>query len=516
MLNTSENNKRIARNTLYMYFRMFVLMAVSFFTMRIVFNALGIDDYGIYNIVGSIIVLFSFINNGLTIATKRYVTAELVKGNEKSQCNVFCLSLISHLMIAVIILILAETIGLWCVNYMLNISYDRMTAANFVYQFSIATAIVSVIQSPFQSVIVAYERMSAYAYFSIIDALLKLLIAFLLLWDKVGDRLIIYAFLLFISSIVSLFFYFNFCRRNFSICKFNKPYNMGLLKEMFMYTGWGLFGQGTAVLTTQGTNVLVNTFYNVAANAAVGISNTITNVVSSFYSNFQVAFNPQITKYYVNGNYNELNMLVCRASRYSSFLVLLFIIPIMFETDVILKIWLGSYPVYAVEFCRYTLVDVYMGAFIGPLWMVMYSDNNIKDYQLIISALTLLNLFFSYIFLLLGYPPYVVAEVRIFVTLVGVIARLFLLKKLLPSFDIQYWIYNVVGRSVLIFVIPLPFLYFVFRLNYISNIMELISFTLISVVVLSLSIFFLGLDKTEKLHVALIIENTFNKIRNVK
>lgn len=498
MSEISNNNKRIARNTLYMYFRMLVLMAVSFYTMRIVFNTLGIDDFGIYNIVGSIIVLFSFINNGLAITTKRYVTAELVKGNMESQQNVFCLSLLSHLLIAAIILILAETTGLWCVNTMLNIASERMMAANIVYQFSIATAIVNVIQSPFMSVIVAYERMSAYAYFSIIDGIVKLLIAFLLIWNVFDDKLIVYSIMLFLASLVSFVFYSGYCIKSFPICRIKRPHNRNLLKEMFSYTGWSLFGQGTAVLTTQGTNVLVNMFYNVAANAAVGVSNTITNVVSSFCTNFQVAFNPQITKYYVSGDYKELNILVSRASRYSSFLVLLFIIPIMFQTENILQIWLGEYPDYAVEFCRYTLVDVYLGAFIGPLWMVMYSDKDIKNYQLIISGLTMLNLIGSYIFLLMGYPPYVVAEVRIFITMLGVIARLLLIKRKIPAFNVIYWITNVIGKSVLISLLPIPFLLMILRLFYSSRLIELFVFSIISVLLTTLFIYLFGFDSSER------------------
>lgn len=498
MDNVSENNKRIARNTLYMYFRMLVLMAVSFFAMRIVFNALGIDDFGIYNIVGSIIVLFSFINNGLVLTTKRYVTAELVKGTIESQRNVFCLSLVSHLLVAAIIFVLAETVGLWCVNNMLNITSARMTAANVVYQFSIATAIVSVIQSPFISVIVAYERMSAYAYFSIIDGIIKLLTAFLLLWSVWGDNLIVYSILLFFASLVSLAYYGGYCRNCFPICRLQKPHNRRLLKEMFTFTGWSLFGQGTAVLTTQGTNVLVNMFYSVAANAAVGVSNTITNVVSGFCNNFQVAFNPQITKYYVSGDYKELNTLVGRASRYSSFLVLLFIIPIMFQTENILQIWLGNYPDYAVEFCRYTLVDVYLGAFIGPLWMVMYSDKDIKSYQLIISGITMLNLVFSYMLLLIGFPPYVVAEVRVAVTIIGLVARLVLLKKRIRSFDIEYWLTDVVGRSAFVSILPLTALFFMKNLHFQNSIIECLVYTLASAIFASLSVYCFGLYPAER------------------
>ncbi len=231
-----STNKRIAKNTLYMYLRMIVVMIVSLFTTRIVFKALGIDDYGLYNVVGSIIVLFGFINSGLTTATRRYITAEIANGDKDSQQNVFNLSLCAHGLIAIIIFILAETAGLYLVNYTLNIPEDRLVAANVVYQMTVLTAIWNVFQAPFQAAITAFERMNIYAYLSILDVVLKLVIAYLISIYK-GDKLIIYSILIFASTFLSTFVTRLYCIRKFDICRFKKPHNKKLLKEMFGYMG---------------------------------------------------------------------------------------------------------------------------------------------------------------------------------------------------------------------------------------------------------------------------------------
>ena len=323
------DNRRIARNTLYMYLRMLVSMFVALFTTRINFQALGVDNFGIYNVVGSVIVFFTFINQGLTTATRRYITAELAQGDKESRRNVFNLAIGAHVGIAFIIIILGETIGLWAVNYLLNIPPERVFAANVVYQLSIFTAVVNVMQAPYTAAITAHEKMDIYAYISIFEIFAKLAVAYGVLYLP-GDKLIIYAVLLTLTQLIVILLNGAYCHRKFSMCHFQRPHDKKLLKEIFGYMGWNLAGQAMVVLTNQGVTVLVNMFFNVAANAAMGVSNQITHIVSNFVSNFQIAFNPQITKLYVSKETDELIKLANRCSRISSYLVLVFIILVIF------------------------------------------------------------------------------------------------------------------------------------------------------------------------------------------
>lgn len=507
-----STNKRIAKNTLYMYLRMIVVMIVSLFTTRIVFKALGIDDYGLYNVVGSIIVLFGFINSGLTTATRRYITAEIANGDKDSQQNVFNLSLCAHGLIAIIIFILAETAGLYLVNYTLNIPEDRLVAANVVYQMTVLTAIWNVFQAPFQAAITAFERMNIYAYLSILDVVLKLVIAYLIS-IYTGDKLIIYSILIFASTFLSTFVTRLYCIRKFDICRFKKPHNKKLLKEMFGYMGWSLIGQFVVVLTSQGVSMLVNVFFSVAANAAMGISNQITNVVHQFVSNFQVAFQPQITKQYVTRQYDSLNTLALRASRFSSYLVLIFLVPIAFQIDNFLCIWLGDYPEFAVEFCLLTLLCIFIDSISAPLWMIAFADNNIKKYQIIMACIYAFNFIGAWISLKIGFPPYSVIIVRLIVYCTAVIARVILVKEKMQEFSISKWCYECLLSTLKIVALPMIVMFALSRISINNEYVELFTMAGVACLLMLGSIYFLGLKKEERKYVS---EICLNKIKNVK
>ncbi len=491
------DNRRIAKNTLYMYLRMLVTMLVGLFTARIVFQALGIDNYGIYNIVGGIIVFFTFINSGLTTATRRYITAEIAQGNEDSQCNVFNLAIIAHILIALIILVLGETLGLWVVNNILNLPEDRLLAANIVYQLSLFTAALNVMQSPYTATITAYEKMNIYAYISIFEIFAKLCVAFGVLF-LLGDKLIIYGVLVAASMILVMFIYGIYCHRNFSICRFQRPHNRRLLKDMFSYMGWNLAGQGMVVMTNQGVSVLVNMFFTVAANAAMGVSNQITRIVTQFVSSFQVAFHPQITKLYVTNDFIELNKLANRCSRISSYLVLILIIPICFQVKNFLILWLGDYPDYAVEFCIFTLIAILIDSMSAPLWMILSADKDVKKYQIVISTIYSLNFISAWIFLLIGFPPYSVMIARVVVYCIAVFARLRLVKEHILSFDINRWFIIVFLKTISVAIIPVS-IGFASKFIEINNLyIELFFKSGIIFVFTCLSIILWGLDDTEK------------------
>ncbi len=497
MSDNSSNNKRIAKNTMFMYIRMIVIMLVSLFTVRIVFNALGEDNYGIYNVVGTIIVLFGFINNGLTTATRRYITAEIAQGDEASQQNVFNLSLCAHALIGAIILILAETVGLYLVNYTLNIPDDRLFAANVVYQMSILSALWGVFQAPYTAAITAYERMNIYAYLSIIEVILKLVVAYSVLVYS-GDKLICYSILIFAVSFINTLLTRLYCIRKFVICRFKKPHNLSLLKEMFGFMGWSLVGQFVVVLTSQGVSMLVNVFFTVAANAAMGISNQITSIVNNFVTNFQVAFQPQITKQYVTEDYDSLNTLALRASRFSSYLVLIFMIPICFQIRNFLSIWLGDYPEYAVEFSILTLICVFIDAISAPLWMIVFADKSIKKYQIIMAAIYSFNFIGAWCALKIGLPPYSVIIARIVVYSVALVARILLVKDKVQSFSILEWCKDCLFNSAIIISIPLLLMILLTKVSIGNMYAELIIMSGVGVVMMAVSIYTLGLKKEER------------------
>lgn len=454
MTNASENTKRIAKNTLYMYIRMLVQMAVAFYTVRVIFNVLGTDNYGIYNVVGGIIVFFTFLNNGLTSATKRFVTSEIAQGTVESGQHVFNTCVIAHVMISIIVLVFAETLGVWLVNHILNIPPNRMVAANWVFQLSIFSAVLGIMQSPFDAAIVAHEKMSIYAYFSILDVILKLAIVFIL---KVlpGDKLIVYAWLMFGTFFLTLLINRIYCYRTFPICKWRYKKDTTLLKSIFKFMSWSVLGQLAIVGTNQGVSMLVNVYFNVAVNAAMGVSNQIINNVNKFVSNFQVAFNPQIIKSYTNKEYDYLLTLIFRASKISSFLIIIFLVPLLFETGNVLTLWLGAhYPQYSVEFCLLTFVAIYLEAIGAPLWMLQYAQTNIKQYQIVISSVYGMTFFLSWLLLLVpSVPPYAVIYVRIFIFILLLGIRLWYAHRLLSVLSLKRWLIEIVGRGLLIILI---------------------------------------------------------------
>lgn len=491
------NNKRILKNTLIMYLRMAILLILSLFTARIVFNTLGEINYGIYNLVGGIIIFFSFLNSGLSNATRRYVTAEIETGTDETQRSTFNLCVLSHIFISIVIFILAETIGVWFVNTQLNIPEGREFAANIVYQLSVITAIVNIMQTPFQAVIIAHERMNIYAYFTIFDVIFKLIIIVLIQYINF-DKLIVYALLIFIIGIFNVSIYRIYCYRNFKMCKWMFVKNKSQLKDIFSFTGWSLFGQAAVVATNQGVSVLINIFTSVVVNAAMGVANTIVNVVNGFITNFQTAFNPAITKSYVAKDNNYLKDLLIKTSKLSSFLLLIFAIPIIFESKNLLHIWLGDYPQYSSEFCNLSLGYIYLEAISAPLWMLIYSNKNIKRYQIIISSVYFLNIILSWILLFLKYPPYNIMIVRCFVNIILVIIRLIYCKKLLPTFKIALWTKEVIFKSMIIALASSVLPFAIKNILSIPPFISIITTTILSLIVSIPLIYTIGLTLQER------------------
>lgn len=320
----SANNKRIAKNALLLYFRMFITMAVSLYTSRVILKALGVEDFGIYNVVGGVVTMLTFINTAMGSASQRYITFELGHKNYKQLYTVFCTSVEVHILIAIIIAILSETIGIWFLNTHMEIPSLRLEAANWVYQFSILSCIVSILYVPFNATIIAHEKMSAFAYISIIEVLLKLIIVYMLMLSEI-DRLILYSILIFSIQLFIFIIYVTYCICHFPETRFKFIFDKQLFKNMISFASWSLIGNLAIVACTQGLNILLNIFWGPIVNAARAIAAQVQNAIYSFGSNFQTAINPQITKNFATGNIKQMHNLIFVSCKYSFFLLFFFI-----------------------------------------------------------------------------------------------------------------------------------------------------------------------------------------------
>lgn len=356
MTDTVQNNKRIAKNTLLLYIRMLFMMAISLYTSRIILNTLGVEDYGIYNVVGGVVAMFGFINSSMSSATQRYITFALGKGNFTNLQKVFSTTLQIHVLIAVIILILGETIGLWFMNEKMQIPTNRMDAAFWVLQCSILSTIVMIISVPYNADIIAHEKMSAFAYISILEAVLKLAIVYILLIGSF-DKLILYAFLLLAVQILIRFCYSLYCNKHFKETKYKHVWDKTLFKEMTEFAGWSIFGNLSGVLFGQGLNMLLNVFFGPVVNAARAIALQVQCAIQQFVNSFQMALNPQITKTYARGELEEMHKLMFRSARFSFYLLFFLSLPVLFETNFILTIWLKTVPENTVIFLRIMIVN---------------------------------------------------------------------------------------------------------------------------------------------------------------
>lgn len=404
MVDNTDNNKRIAKNSLVLYIRTLVMMFISLYTGRVVLEVLGFEDFGIYNAVGGIVTMLSFLNASMIGATQRFLTFELGRGNQVEFNRVFSTSIIIHTIIALIVLLLGETIGLWFFQTQMNIPTGRMYAAMWVYQFSIFTYIVSIMSVPYYAVVVAHERMKAFAYFSIIDAVLKLGILYFIVYLN-KDRLILYAVLMFAIQLFIRLLYTVYCKKNFKEISFHWYYNKYLLKKMLSFAGWTISGGISYSAYNQGIVVLLNVFFGPLINAAKGIAVQVQNAALSLCRNVQLALNPQITKSYVIGDLAYMYKLILASSRYSFFLLLLLTLPILFETEFILNLWLKNIPDYTVSFVRLTTVVVLLEVLADPLIKSAHATGKIKKFQIWENSIMLLILPISYFGLKLGAKP---------------------------------------------------------------------------------------------------------------
>lgn len=434
---TSDNNKRIAKNTLFLYFRMMFIILVSLYTSRVILKTLGVEDYGIYNVVGGFVSMFGFLNTAMSATTQRYITYSLGTENTAQLNKVFSNCVMTHILIALIVLLFAESVGLWFLFNKMIIPESRMTAAFVVFQCSVVSTVVLILSVPYNADIIAHEKMSAFAYISIVEVTLKLLIVFLL---KIGgiDKLIFYGILLLIVQCSIRLIYGSYCKRHFEETKFRIMWDFSLFKEMLSFAGWNLFGGVSNIMYTHGVNLLLNLFFGPTVNAARGIAIQVQNAISQFANSFQMAINPQITKSYAQRDYAYMHKLVFRSSKFTFILLFILSLPIFTETEAILKLWLGVVPNWTVVFLRLMLCIVIIDSVANPFMVSVAATGNVKLYQSIIGGTMLLIVPTSYIFLKLGCAPNIVFITHLFFVVLTFILRLFIVKRLIHFSIIEY------------------------------------------------------------------------------
>jgi len=457
MKDSTINNKRIAKNTLLLYFRMLFLMIVSLYTSRVVLNTLGVEDFGIYNVVGGVVAMFSILSGSLSAAISRFITYELGKGNLDKLNKIFSSAVTIQLILAGIIIIIAETVGTWFLNAKMNIPDTRIEAANFVFQFSILTFAINLVSVPYNASIIAHEKMSAFAYISILEAIGKLTIAYLIVISPI-DKLTFYAILMCIVAFIIRLTYGYYCKRHFNECTYHFIWDKQLLRQMFNFAGWNFIGSSAVILRDQGGNIIINLFCGPAVNAARGIAFQVNTAISGFVSNFMTALNPQITKSYAKQDIAYMMTLIYQGARFSFYMLLLLSLPIIIETDYVLMLWLKEVPAHTALFVRLILIFALSESISYPLITAMLATGNIRNYQIIAGGINMLNLPISYILLQIGMPPATVFVVAIIISQCCLAVRLLLLKKMIglkiKSYIRHVWL-NVITVSCISLIIPL-------------------------------------------------------------
>ena len=471
-------------------------MVVSLYTSRVVLGTLGVVDFGIFNVVAGVVVMLGFLNHAMTASTQRFLTFEIGKGDFPQLKKVFNMSLTIHVLIAVLIFILAETVGVWILNTFLKIPEARMSAANWVFQFSVFSLMVTVLMVPFNAAIISHEKMKAFAFVGVLEVFLKLLVVFFLVVFSY-DKLVLFSILLFSVSIIISFIYIAYSRINFKESRNNKfTWDTELFNKMGSFAGWNLLGVSAGIGYNQGVNILLNIFFGPTVNAARAIAFQVQSAVNSFVTNFQVAVNPSITKAHAKGDNTSSFGLVFSASKFSFFLLLILSMPLLLEMRLVLGWWLKTVPEYAVIFTRLVLIDVLIGTLSGSLQILAQATGKIRKYQFFVSGILLLNLPTSYLFLELGFSPEITMLISIFYSCLALIARLVILQGIV-DFPVRDFFNKVVSRVTLVgllaFILPI-----VAYLGINDSHLKFFIVVLISIFSVSLSVFFLGLNSSER------------------
>ena len=496
----------IVKNTAFLYIRMLFTMLVSLFTSRVVLNALGVEDYGVYNVVGGFVTMFNVVCTGLASTTQRFITFDLGKGNLKELNKTFSSCVIIYTFMSILIFLLAESIGIWFLESKMKIPEEREYAANWVFQLSLLTLIINLISVPYNSLIIAYERMKAFAYISIFEVSAKLIVAYLICISPF-DRLIVYAALICLIQLSVRLIYNVYCNRFFPVSHITWHFDIKKIKEIYTFAGWAMFGGLASIGFTQGLNMLLNLFFGPAVNAARGIAVQVQQAVNSFALNFQTAINPQIIKSYAGHELHYMIKLVFASSKFSFLLLFILSLPICIEADQILKIWLKIVPPYSVIFLRLIICTTIIDAMSNSFMRAVDATGKIKLYQSVLGTLLLTIVPISYAVLELGGSPSSVFIVHLIVCCIAFVVRLFLTKKLI-HFSIRAYFKNVLARIFIVVslscIIPM-----IIYLNYHESIIRLLTVCLSAFAMSILFTYLFAMNATEKF----LIKNKIKSFR---
>lgn len=472
-----------------------VTMLISLYTSRVVLETLGVEDFGIYNVVGGVVAMFSMLSGSLSAAISRFMTFELGKGDGEKLHRVFCSSVNIQLILSAIILVLSETVGLWFLNTQMNIPEPRMSAANWVFQCSILTFILGLISSPYNASVISHERMSFFAVVSISEAVVKLIIVVSLQFAP-ADKLVTYAVALTFLALAVRILYGAYCSRHFDECHYSATIDKPLVKQMFTFAGWNFFGSGSWLLMNQGVNILINIFFGVVFNAARGIATQVETAVNSFVASFTTALNPQITKDYARGELDQMLKLIYAGSKYSFFLMLFVALPILLETETILDIWLKNTPEYAVLFVRLTIMISLLAIVSNTMIIAMLATGNIRNYQLAVGGLGMLIFPIVWMLYKFGMPVWVSYVVHFLIFVLQLTVRLFMLRRMV-GLNITHFLRYVIQRDISVFLLSslLPIVIIIFIDASVLRMLLTLSVSIISV---AGAVYFVGLTKDER------------------
>ena len=491
-----SNNKRIAKNTGLLYFRMLLSMMVSLYTSRIILNALGVEDYGIYNAVCGVVGMLSFLNSSLNTATQRYMNVAVGKDDNIELQKVFSMSFWAFALMAVIVIFIAETFGLYFFNTQMVIPENRINTANWIYQFSIISFAINLLNIPCQATIIAHERMSIYAYLSIFDVVMKLLMALII--TKVStDALWLYAFSIMVIGIISYFLYWIICKRIFQECRISLVWDKKIFTGLYSFSGWMLSGTITHMLSTQGVNILINIYFGPIMNAARGIALQVQSAVGTFAGSFMTAVRPPIMKAYAQEDYKYMYDLTFTASRLLVFILLVFVLPIALNAYDVLYLWLGTVPEHSVLFCQLALFDLLLTQSYNPIAYVNQATGDIKSYQIMISCGFTLIFILTWVLYSLGLPAEICLVVSLIIDVIGLFARLWIMK-ISVSFPVIDYLRIVTVPVILVLCLSFIASKVILLLISASGILFTLFRIFLCFVITSVMIWMIGMTRTER------------------
>lgn len=510
MPSQSNNNKRIARNALLLYFRMLFMMVVSLYTSRVVLSTLGVEDYGIYNVVGGIVAMLGFLNGSMSNAVQRYLSFEIGKGNKEGVSRIFNVSLQAHAGIALSVFVIMEIAGVWYLNRYMNIPSDRVIAANWVLQCSILTTLFSIVQVPYNAIIISKEQMGIYAYISILEVVLKLLIVYLL---TIGgfDRLKLYSVLVMVVTIGVMLVYRLYCIKKYDEAKFRFIKDWNLLRQLVSFASWNMLGELAWVFTGQGVNIILNSFFGPAVNAARGLAEQVNGAVTRFVSNFQTAVNPQLIKSYAADQLDDMKKLLYRSTRFSFYLLLMLSLPIILKMNYILNLWLKDVPEYTTGFCQLVLICSLVSTISNLLAQVVRAYGKIRKYQIVVSAFLFLNFPLSYVVLKMGASPLSTMLVNICIQMVLLFVRLKLTGRMIQMRFADF-AKNVLNKIFFVSIVSsvLPILC---CMTFAETFICFVITCVVSIGSVGICAFYFGMDKNERQYVQTAILGIVNKFR---